>query len=194
MAGFWRAGAVVVASFAMLALLLALGLVAEGTPEDPEPLRSRARIDYVQAAKERQAEMIRRLVRRGDPAAVEYVSRQLKRGLPPLALQAFLQEARLHPQPDYVEPLRRLARYRTLHVRAQALVALAAHGDAEAMRATLAALDDPALPIRLLGLDLVQEYTNPAVEEAALALIARDPEVRRTVQARRRAVQTAPSS
>ena len=126
------------------------------------------------AADARHAGMIGRLVRRGDDAAVEYVVKQVKHGMPPRSMEAFLEAAREKPQAEYVPLLRRATTYRKPRYRALALVALAAvdrdHGEEAALRA----LDDPSLDVRLLGLRLADEFTAPNVEEAVIKLLARD--------------------
>ena len=125
----------------------------------------------------RHAEMIRRLVVRADPAAVEYVVRSVRGGLPPQSLMAFLEAAREQPQADYVPLLRRLTRYRKERVRALALVALAAYDDDCGEEAALRAMDDPSLDVRLLGVALAEQHTAPHVEEAVLMLLERDAQV-----------------
>ncbi len=129
----------------------------------------------------RHAEMIRRLVLRADRAAIEYVVRSVRGGLPPQSLAAFLEAAREQPQVEYLPLLRRLTRYRKERIRALALVALAAFDDDAGAEAALRAMDDPSLDVRLLGLALAQEHTAPHVEEAMLLLIDRDPRVAQIV-------------
>ena len=154
----------------MLALALVLACLASGTPrQEATPQR-----DFQVEQQKRHASMIRRLMRRGDAAAVQYIVKSLEHGLPPAILGAFVDGARENPKAPYVPHLRRLTRHRTRHLRARAMVALAKHGEALQTEATLAALDDSDLDIRFLGLELVTRYTTPALEEAAIALLARD--------------------
>lgn len=126
---------------------------------------------------ERHAQMITRLVHRGDPAAVDYVVRRLDQGLPPAALEAFLDAAREAPREDFVPALRELTRYRKETIRARAFAALAALGDDYGAEAAVGAMDDPSLSIRLLGLKLGEEHTSPRTEEAAILLLDRDAEI-----------------
>jgi hypothetical protein len=161
----------------MLALALVLALLGAETPREKAP---EAR-DFAQEERDRQAKMIQRLVARGDAAAIDYVVEAVDRGLPPQLLGAFLDAARTRPQPAYVPRLRRHLRHRSRHLRARAMVALAAHGQDEATAATLAALDDRDLQIRLLGVDLAQRYTTPRLEEAVIALLERDEAVAKIV-------------
>lgn len=161
----------------MLALALALGVMAAETPRDPPPKQR----DFAQEERDRKATMIARLVERGDAAAVKYVIKAVDRGLPPAVLSSFLDAARAHPRTAYVPRLRRHLRHRSRHLRARAMVALAEHGQAHATEATLAALEDPDLQVRLLGVDLAQRHTTPELEEAVLALLARDEAVAKAV-------------
>lgn len=160
----------------MIALALATGLllsVQADTPKsDEEPI-----ILYDYDPESIHAEVIERLVERRDPAGVSHVVRAVKRGLPPEALRAFLSAAAKHPHPAYLPELERLVHYRRPEVRARALLALASTSPRQARRAALLAMDDPLVGIRLLGVDLARRYTTPDLEEAALRLIARDPEV-----------------
>jgi hypothetical protein len=164
----------------MWALVLALAVGSGSTEQQAQ----RHAAMEAQAA-QRQASLLRTLVQRGDTAAVEYVVRTVRAGLPPVALHAFLDGARAHPHASYAVLLARLAAYRNATVRAKALLAWAEVDDPSARKAVLAALDDPDLRIRLLGLDMVVEHTTPELEEAALRLIERDAEVARAVAAAR---------
>src|SRR5688572_19246916 len=119
------------------------------------------------SAGDRHAQMIERLVLRGDSAAVEYVVRRVREGLPPPALEAFLDAARGAPRTEFVPALRTLTRYRKETIRARAFAALAALGDDYGVEAAVAAMDDPSLSIRLLGLQLGEEHTSPRTQEAA---------------------------
>lgn len=134
------------------------------------------------SAGDRHAQMIERLVLRGDPAAVEYVVRRVDEGLPPPALEAFLDAAREAPRADFVPALRRLTHYRKETIRARAFAALAAIDDDHGAEAAVAAMDDPSLSIRLLGLQLGERHTSPRTEEAALLLLDRDPELAEIVR------------
>ena len=111
----------------MLALTLALAVFAGGsatearesatgseseTPREPAPEQR----DFAQEERDRKAKMIARLVQRGDPAAVDYVTKAVDRGLPPVVLGSFLDAAREHPQAAYVPRLRRHLRHRSRHV------------------------------------------------------------------------------
>jgi hypothetical protein len=162
----------------MLALALALACFVSDTPRS-EAIPKR---DFQLEQQQRHATMLRRLMRRGDPEAVRYVVAQLDRGLPPPILGVFLNTAREAPHPAYTDHLRRLTRHRTRHLRARAIVALAVHGHES--EATLAALDDGDIDIRFLGLEMVQRYTTPALEEAAIALLHRDEELARLADER----------
>lgn len=164
----------------MFALALAISLA--GTHE-ARSVEHHAAVT-AQAA-ERHATMMRSLVRRGDPAAVAYVVRSVRDGLPPPALHAFLEAAQAHPHPAYAAPLRELASYRSPTLRARALLAMAAIDELEARRAVLAALGDPDVRIRLLGLELAETHTTPELEEAALRLLDRDAEVAAAFRAAR---------
>jgi hypothetical protein len=159
-----------------LALLLAVSTAETPRTEEPTPR------DFAQEARERQAKMIARLMRRGDAAAVDYVVRAVDRGLPPESLGAFVGTAHTHPHPAYRLRLRRLMRHRTPHIRARAMVAFAVYGPLEASEATLAALDDADLEVRLLGVELAERYTSPELEEAVLALLDRDEAVAKVVR------------
>lgn len=134
------------------------------------------------SASDRHARMIERLVLRGDPAAVEYVVKRVHQGLPPAALEAFLDAARQAPREDFVPALDTLTRYRKETIRARAFAALAALGDDHGEDAAVRAMDDPSLAIRLLGLQLSELHTSPRTEEAALLLLDRDAEVAEIVR------------
>lgn len=161
----------------MLALALALAVFVNETPRQPPPKER----DFAQEERERKAKMIARLVSRGDAAAVDYVVKAVDRGLPPVVLGSFLDAAGKHPRAAYVPRLRRHLRHRSKHLRARAMVSLAEHGQRFATEATLAALEDSDLQIRLLGVDLAQKYTTPQLEEAVLALLERDEDVAKAV-------------
>ena len=134
-------------------------------------------VDAAQDGSARHAQMIRRLVERADSAAIEYVVKSVRAGLPPQSLEAFLEAARQVPQVDYVPLLRRLTRYRKERIRALALVALAAFDEDHGAEAAILAMDDPSLDVRVLGLSLAERFTAPHVEEAVLLLLDRDPRV-----------------
>jgi hypothetical protein len=159
----------------MLALFLAATLFAHASAHSTQSAEAHAEITA--RAAERHATMMRSLVKRGDPAAVAYVVRAVQEGLPPVALLSFLEAARRHPNPAYAEVLQALASYRSVRVRAWALLALAAIGEAEAHHAVTTAFGDADVRIRLLGLGMAETYTTPALEEASLRLLDRDPEV-----------------
>lgn len=143
------------------------------------------RVDPHRADDERrQADLIARLIARGDSAARGFVVEAVKRGLPPRSLDAFLEGTRLHPSPAWAATLRDLTRYRKAHVRARALVSWAAIGSEEARRATLTAMNDPELQVRLLGVDMAHEHTTPELEAAVLRLLDRDPDVAAVVRGR----------
>ena len=129
----------------------------------------------------RHAELIRRLVERADPAAIEYVVKSVRSGMPPRSLEAFLEGAQQAPHADYVPLLRRLTRYRKERIRALALVALAAFDDDHGAEAALLAMEDPSLDVRLLGVQLAERHTAPHVEEAMLLLLDRDARVAKIV-------------
>lgn len=152
-----------------------LDALAAGAPE-ADPHRAEA--------EQRQAALIARLIERGDSAAVGFVLDVVDRGLPPRSLDAFLEGARRHPMTAWAAPLRELTVYRKAHVRARALVAWAAIGPDEAREATLAAMNDPELQVRLLGVDMAGEHTTPELEAAVLRLLERDPDVAAVVRGR----------
>jgi hypothetical protein len=161
-----------------LVLAASLSTLMHGADGAAHEARSAERHAAITAqAAQRQAAMMRALVRRGDPAAVAYVTQTVRDGVPPQALHAFLETARAHPHAAFTLLLRELASYRSVRVRAWALLALAAIDEPEAHRAVLAALGDPDVRIRLLGLSLAETYTTPELEEASLRLLDRDPEV-----------------
>jgi hypothetical protein len=178
----------------MLALPLVLLLTGTGqSTADAAQAEQRRAAEHRalrDADAKRQAELMTRLVRRGDAAAVDYVVRAVQSGLPPIALHAFLVEAQHHPDKRYGASLQRLTHYRNPGIRARALVAVAALGPAKAHWAALRALDDPELDIRLLGLDLCRAHTTPDLEEAALRLIARDRAVAAAIARARRSQET----
>jgi hypothetical protein len=157
----------------MLALPLAITLALSG--HEISAVERHAALTA--KAAEREAATMRSLVKRGDPAAVAYVIRAVGDGLPPPALRAFLEAARHHPQPAYKPRLRELASYRSASIRAGALVALAALDEHEARLAVLAALGDPDIRIRLLGLEMAETFTTPELEEASMRLLDRDAEL-----------------
>jgi HEAT repeat protein len=159
----------------MLGLILALSLSTHAIAHEARSAEAHALVT-AQAA-ERQATIMRSLVRRGDAAAVAYVVRAVGEGLPPVALVAFLEAARTHPNPAYAPVLQRLAAYRSTRIRAWALLALASIGEGEAHRAVRRAMTDADVRVRLLGLEMAQTHTTPELEEAALRLLDRDPEV-----------------
>jgi hypothetical protein len=134
------------------------------------------------SATDRHARMIERLVLRGDAAAVDYVVRRVRDGMPPAALEAFLDAARAAPRPEFVPSLRALTHYRKETIRARAFAAIAALGDDYGVEAALGAMDDPSLSIRLLGLKLAEQHTSPRTEEAAILLLDRDAEVAEIVR------------
>lgn len=147
---------------------LVLGMQLLAT--DPAPPRP----DAVQ----RRANMLQSLVARGDDVAIAYVVREVERGgVPPRALQAFLDAVREHPHPAYVGVLRTLTAYRNPAIRQRAFLAMAATDDALATEAALLAMNDTELRLRLLGLYLVHLHTNPRLEEAAILLLDRDREL-----------------
>lgn len=154
---------------------------ATSTPTSSSKAPKAKRFDPAQ----RQALMIKSLVKRGDPAAVKYVWAAVERGLPPASLEAFLDGAREKPNERYAPALRKLTRYRKDTIRARALVALASLGDDFGSEAALLALRDSVLDIRLLGLDLARVHTAPHVEEAVIRLLARDEELAAIVRAAR---------
>lgn len=125
---------------------------------------------------DRRAVLLRSLVEQGDPAAVRYTLRELERGLPPPVLAAFLDAVREHPHPAFRETITSLCHYRSVGIRARALLALAAQAHAGGDAARLA-MDDADPRIRQLGLYLTELHTDPALEEAALLLRTREPEL-----------------
>lgn len=129
---------------------------------------------------ERRAVLMESLVEHGDPAAVSYALAELERGLPPVVLARFLEAAREHPRAEFRAPIERLCQYRTVGIRVRALLALAAIPRAGAQAAAWA-MEDAEPRIRRLGLLLTERHTNPALEEAALRLRDREPELARTL-------------
>lgn len=122
----------------------------------------------------RQARLFDSMMARADPVALDVVLSKVEGGLPPKSLAAFVDNARVHPRPEYAPALRRYARYRKPTIRARALVALAAIDRDHGSEAALRAMDDSDLDIRLLGVELALIHTAPNVEEALLRLLARD--------------------
>lgn len=149
-------------------------LAGEGPQSDPHRAED----------ERRQAALLARLIARGDEAGRRFVVDAVHRGLPPRSLDAFLEASRRHPHPDWEAPLRDLTRYRKTHVRARALVSWAAIGPQQAREATLAAMDDPDLQVRLLGIDMANEHTTPELEAAVLRLLERDRDVAAIVRGR----------
>ncbi len=170
----------------VLVLALMLGAANEGAAEaTPTAAKTGAKPRRFDPDA-RQARLLTRLMKRGDPAAIDYVLRTVEGGAPPQSLAAFLQAARSHPQDEYARLLRPLTHYRKDVVRAQALAALAAIDHTHGAEAALLAMEDTSLEIRLLGLDLAHSHTAPHVEEAMLRLVARDEAVAKVVRAARR--------
>ena len=139
---------------------------------------------------------VRLLTAHSDPLANEIVAGWVLRGLPPSALVTFLEAARRSPQPSFVPALRHLMNYRRTAIRGRAMVALAALGGADAHYAIMTGLDDMDARVRRLAYELAKVYSDPAVEEAVLRLIQRDPELAadRTAALQARAAQTTPAS
>jgi HEAT repeat protein len=154
--------------------LLALALLA--SLPCAAAAQSHARVESV-------AQMLERLVVRGDPAAVEYVVKALQRGLPPDVLEPVLDAIAAHPHPEYRAALQRFTRYRKAGVRARAIVALTRYGRTDAEAAILIAFADPFVRVRLLGMRLLSRYTTPKLEEASIELLANDPELVALLQA-----------
>lgn len=161
-----------------LLLVLATGTGVQAAATTPKGSTTvEPRTDWRAQSEHRQARLIRKMVRRADPAAVDYLLKAVASGLPPRSLAAFLDEVRIHPDPAFVSTLRRLTQYRKDTIRARALVALAAVDVDHGSEAALVALDDPKLEIRVLGLELARRFTAPNVEDAVLLLVDRDAEI-----------------
>ncbi len=101
----------------------------------------------------------------------------LERGLPPPALVAFLTVARNVPRVVYGNALRKLVDYRRREIRGRAIAALAMLGGSLAREAVLRGLDDPNERVRRLSVELTRIYSDPAVEDALMALREREPEL-----------------
>src|SRR5688572_17383167 len=89
-------------------------------------------------AGDRHAQMTERLVLGGDSAAVGYVVRRVRQGLPPPALEALLDAARGAPRTEFVPVLRTLTRYRKETISAHAFAATAPLGDDYGVEAAVA--------------------------------------------------------
>ena len=134
----------------------------------------------------RQARLFDSMMSRADPVALEVVLTKVGGGLPPKSLDAFVDNARLYPRPEYADALRRYTRYRKDTIRARALVALASIDRDHGAEAALMAMEDTSTEIRILGVDLALAHTAPHVEEAMLRLLARDEAVAKVVRQGRR--------
>jgi hypothetical protein len=166
----------------MWVLVLALLGSATNDADTATPEASVRRFDH----DARQARLFDSMMARADPIALEVVLSKVAGGLPPKSLSAFVDNARTYPRAEYAPALRRFSRYRKPTIRARALVALAAIDRDYGAEAALAAMDDPSVEIRLLGVDLALANTAPHVEEALLRLLARDEEVAKVVRTTRR--------
>ncbi len=162
----------------MWVLVLAL---LSGTADDAESTTPPAAARHFDEDA-RQARLFESMMSRADPVALEVVLSKVAGGLPPKSLAAFVDNARTYPRPEYAPALRRYARYRKATIRARALVALAQIDREHGVEAALRAMDDDALEVRLLGVDLALAHTAPHVEEAMLRLIVRDEAVAKVVR------------
>lgn len=125
---------------------------------------------------ERHASLLVQRIRHSDPSAVKDTLQSILQGLPPFALEPILDAMQAHPHIAWAQALDSLIHYRDVQVRVRALLALAAqpgHG----RDAALAAMSDPERRIRRLGLMLVEQHTDPQLEEMALLLRAREPDL-----------------
>jgi HEAT repeat protein len=109
-------------------------------------------------------------------AAAEVVE-LVRRGLPPPALAAFLEGARLVPRIEYAGVLGDLLRYRRAEIRGRALAALTSIGGASATQALLRALDDPERRVRRLAVVLSSGSSAPEVLRVRAALQEREPDL-----------------